>query len=210
MIGILDYGMSNLGSVSKACRFLGLASSLINRPEDLDGCDAILLPGQGAFKDCMEHLDEHGFREPVCEWITEGRPYLGLCLGLQILCAESEEAPGVKGLGVLPGRVRKFQLGADFKVPQMGWNQVRQEQSQCPLFQDVADNAYFYFVHSYYVETPETESIAGTTDYGNRYTSMVCRDKLMAVQFHPEKSQKDGLQLLRNFGSWVDQQQVAR
>jgi len=203
MIGIIDYGMGNLGSVSNACRFLGLRSRLIEQPRELHGCDALILPGVGAFGDCMHYLEARGYVPAVRRWIEAQKPFLGICLGLQILFEESDESPGVPGLGLFPGRVRKFELPAEYKVPQIGWNRVEQAQSGCPLFEQIPDRTYFYFVHSYYVETDATEWTAGTTTYGIRYTSALCAGHTMAVQFHPEKSQKSGLQMLLNFGQRV-------
>lgn len=203
MIGIIDYGMGNLGSVSNACRFLGLPFSILARPEELGGCRAVILPGVGAFGDCMNHLAQHGYVEAVREWIAAGRPFLGICLGLQVLYEGGEESPGVAGLGILPGFVRKFNLPPEWKVPQIGWNRVRQARPDCPLFAEIPDGTYFYFVHSYYAEKTNAAVDAGITGYGLEYTSVVWRDNVLAVQFHPEKSQKNGLQMLRNFGRWA-------
>jgi imidazole glycerol phosphate synthase glutamine amidotransferase subunit len=199
MIGIIDYGMGNLGSVSNACAFLQMNARVISAPAEMEACCGVILPGVGGFGDCMRHLDEHGFVEPVSAWIGEDRPFLGICLGLQVLFAESEEAPGVPGLGVFPGRVRRFELGPEYKVPQIGWNRVGQVAPGCPLFRDIEDGRHFYFVHSYYVDTPEDGLPAGRTSYGIDYTSAVWKGNVAAVQFHPEKSQKEGLQMLRNF-----------
>lgn len=199
-IGIIDYEMGNLGSVVNACDFLGLDAGIISRAEEMEDCAAIILPGVGAFGNCMEHLQGHGFVEPVREWIAADRPFLGICLGLQALFEGSEEDAGAEGLGVFPGYVRKFELG-DLKVPQMGWNRVRQRQPESPFFKDVPDRAFFYFVHSYYVDTPEQSLIAGETEYGIVYTSAIARGRMMALQFHPEKSQEHGLKILENFGS---------
>jgi imidazole glycerol phosphate synthase glutamine amidotransferase subunit len=203
MIGILDYGMGNLGSVSNACAFLGLDACIVARPEEMDDCSAVILPGVGAFGDCMKHLVDHGFVEPVRDWIRADRPFLGICLGLQVLFEGSEESPGVPGLGLLPGRVVRFRVNQELKVPQIGWNRVRQSRQDCPLFAEVADLSFFYFVHSYYVDTPDRSAIVGVTDYGVDYTSAVWRGRMMAVQFHPEKSQALGLKLLQNFQAMV-------
>jgi imidazole glycerol-phosphate synthase subunit HisH len=199
MIGILDYGMGNLGSVSNACDFLGLDAKILAQPEEMDDCAAIILPGVGAFGDCMRHLNEHGFSNPVRAWIDADRPFLGICLGLQVLFEGSAESPDVDGLGILPGQVRRFDWGTDYKVPQIGWNQVRQVQPDCPLFAGIPDESHFYFVHSYYVDASDASVIAGETDYGISYASAVRRGRMMAVQFHPEKSQQMGLRMLRNF-----------
>ncbi|HMP96525.1 MAG TPA: imidazole glycerol phosphate synthase subunit HisH [Kiritimatiellia bacterium] len=198
-IGIIDYGMGNLGSVSNACRFLSLPARILTAPDELDACDALILPGVGAFGDCMRHLTEHGFTEPVRAWIAADRPFLGICLGLQVLFEAGEESPGVPGLGVFPGVVRRFQTPSSLKVPQIGWNRVRQCPSGRALFAGIPDGTHFYFVHSYYVDGADTSLIAGVTDYGITYTSAVACGRVMAVQFHPEKSQQAGLSLLRNF-----------
>jgi glutamine amidotransferase len=149
----------------------------------------------------MEHLNEHGFSDAIRSAVAEGKPYLGMCLGLQVLFRESEESPGAEGLGILPGTVKRFQRPAEYKIPQIGWNGVRQVKPECALFKSIDDGAFFYFVHSYYVEPSDPDLVAGVTDYGGEYCSAVWKDNVMAVQFHPEKSQKDGLQMLRNFGS---------
>jgi len=199
MIGILDYGMGNLGSVRNACAFLELDADLIRTPAEMAGCSAVILPGVGGFADCMRHLEGEGFLDPIRSWIADDKPFLGICLGLQILFESSEEAPEVPGLAVLKGRVRKFEEGPGRKVPQIGWNRVEQIATACPLFDSIPSNTHFYFVHSYFAEPAEPNAVAGVTGYGKKYASVVWRNKMMAVQFHPEKSQRSGLQLLRNF-----------
>jgi len=208
-IGIIDYGMGNLGSVSNACRFLNLPARIITGPEEMNACSALILPGVGAFGDCMKHLSEHGFVEPIKAWIKADRPFLGICLGLQVLFETGEESPGTPGLGILRGSVRKFQLPPELKVPQIGWNRVYQKQPGCPLFSGIADGTHFYFVHSYYVEAQDASLTSGETGYGINYTSAICRGNLMAVQFHPEKSQEAGLSLLKNFGAWINSGKAA-
>ena len=204
MIGIVDYGMGNLGSVMNACRFLNLDARIITEPDELATCCGLILPGVGAFGDCMEHLAVHGFVEASRTWIAAGKPFLGICVGLQALFEGSDESPGVAGLGVLKGRVRKFVPIADCKVPQIGWNRVRFQQPACPLFQKIPDQTYFYFVHSFYAEIADITVTAGVSDYaGVTYAAAVWRDNLMGVQFHPEKSQQWGLQMLKNFGALV-------
>jgi glutamine amidotransferase len=199
MIGIIDYGMGNLGSVSNACAFLELDARIISRAEEIADCRALILPGVGAFGDCMKHLDEHGFVNPVRSWIEAGRPFLGICLGLQVLYEHSEESPGVEGLGVFRGTIRRFDLGPEWKVPQIGWNRVRPVKTECPLFAGLPEEPYFYFVHSYHAVAEGAEEVAGITDYGVEYASLVWKDHVAAVQFHPEKSQRVGLAMLRNF-----------
>ncbi len=214
-IGIIDYGMGNLGSVTNACKFLELDAQIVTAPQQFDDCRAIILPGVGAFGDCMAHLVEHNFVDAICGWIGSGKPFLGICLGLQALFQRSEESPGVDGLGIFEGTVKRFS-GADtlvcptaeqtgvsapqLKVPQIGWNAVKQAQPACPMFNSIDDNAYFYFVHSFYVDPADKEIVAGQTSYGIEYCSAAWKDNVFAAQFHPEKSQAAGLQMLRNFG----------
>jgi imidazole glycerol-phosphate synthase subunit HisH len=202
MIGIIDYGMGNLGSVSNACAFLDLPARIVARPDEVGACRAIILPGVGAFGDCVERLVSHGFVDVVKTWIHDGKPFLGICLGLQLLCEASEESPSVPGLGILTGRARRFPGSKDWKVPQIGWNDVRLTKPDCPLFKGIPDHSYFYFVHSYYVKA-DPNVTAGLTNYELDYASVVWKDNVVAVQFHPEKSQKMGLQMLKNFGEWI-------
>jgi len=213
-IGIIDYGMGNLGSVSNACKFLGLDAEIITAPGALDSCRAVILPGVGAFGDCMAHLVEHNFVVPIQNWIAGGKPFLGICLGLQVLFEGSEENPGVEGLGVFKGTVKRFEFNVDeasslgpaagsrfhLKIPQIGWNAVTQKRPDCPMFTGIADATYFYFVHSFYVAPADEAIVAGETSYGLEYCSAVWKDNVFAAQFHPEKSQAVGLQMLKNFG----------
>jgi len=204
MIGIIDYGMGNLGSVSNACRFLELDAKIITRKDEMDSCRAVVLPGVGAFGDCMGHLVEHDFVGAIEEWVQAGNPFMGICLGLQALFESSEESPGVPGLGIFPGRVKRFDLSKELKVPQIGWNRINEVQPDCPMFKEIDDGSFFYLVHSYYV-SPENESIvAGRTEYGIDYCSCVWKDNVFATQFHPEKSQAVGLRMLKNFWEWAE------
>ena len=202
MIGIIDYEMGNLGSVTNACRFLELPSRIVTKPAEMDGCEAVILPGVGAFGDCARNLATHGFTEPLKQWIASGRPFLGICLGLQLLFEASDESPGAAGLGILPGRIVRLPAREGFKVPQMGWNTVIQRQPECPLFANIPNDAFFYFVHSFCADQGDGSYVAGETDYTRTYASAVWRDNVMAVQFHPEKSQQVGLRMLRNFADW--------
>jgi imidazole glycerol-phosphate synthase subunit HisH len=213
-IGIIDYGKGNLGSVSNACRFLELDAEIVTAPGQLDSCRAVILPGVGAFGDCMTHLAEHNFADAIRRWIDSGKPFMGICLGLQALFQGSEEAPGVEGLGVFKGTVKRFSgagipacpsdeqagMPAPLKVPQIGWNAVKQVQPDCPMFGNIDDLTYFYFVHSFYVAPADESIVAGRTNYGIDYCSAVWKDNVFAAQFHPEKSQAAGLQMLKNFG----------
>lgn len=204
MIGIIDYGMGNLGSVTNAFRFLELDAKIVARKGDLDDCRALILPGVGAFGDCMSHLVEHDFVDPIQNWVSAGKPMMGICLGLQVLFEGSEESPGVEGLSIFPGTVKRFDLPHALKVPQIGWNRVRQVAEDCPMFDGVDDDAFFYLVHSYYVAPADEVIIAGRTEYGIDYCSVAWKDNVFATQFHPEKSQADGLRLLRNFWNWAE------
>jgi len=203
-IGIIDYGMGNLGSVSNACKFLELDAEILTAPGQLDSCRAMILPGVGGFGDCMAHLVEHNFVGAIRDWIDSGKPFMGICLGLQALFQGSEESPGVEGLGVLEGSVKRFEIAPELKVPQIGWNAVKQAQPDCPLFGGIDDSAYFYFVHSFYVAPADASIVAGQTNYGLEYCSAVWKDNVFAAQFHPEKSQAVGLQMLRNFGASIE------
>lgn len=195
-VAIIDYGVGNLRSVEKAFAVNGCAAVLSSDEKVLRQAERLVLPGVGAFGACMNKLVARGFDELVRERVAAGTPLLGVCVGMQMLFEESEEFGASRGLGFLRGRVRRF--SADLVVPQVGWNQVRQQKSN-PLFGGIKDSAFFYFVHSYYCEPAETEVIAGETDYGVAYASVVARENLFGVQFHPEKSQKDGLRMLANF-----------
>jgi len=195
-VAIIDYGVGNLRSVEKAFAANGCAAVMSSDEKVLRQAERLVLPGVGAFGACMNKLVARGFDELVRERVAAGTPLLGVCVGMQMLFEESEEFGASRGLGFLRGRVRRF--SADLVVPQVGWNQVRQQKSN-PLFGGIKDSAFFYFVHSYYCAPAETEVIAGETDYGVAYASVVARKNLFGVQFHPEKSQKDGLRMLANF-----------
>ncbi len=204
MIGIIDYGMGNLGSVSNAFRFLELDAKIITRKDEMDDCRAVLLPGVGAFGDCMSHLVAHDFVDAIRSWVQSGKPMMGICLGLQALFGSSEETPGISGLGVFEGTVKRFDLPRELKVPQIGWNRIHEVQPGCPMFDGIDDGSFFYLVHSYYVAPEDDAVVAGRTDYGIEYCSCAWKDNVFATQFHPEKSQAAGLRMLRNFKNWAD------
>ena len=196
MIAIVDYGMGNLRSVQKAFERVGHSATITDRPEDVSRSQRVVLPGVGAFGDAMDNLKRSGLIGPIVESISEGRPFLGICLGLQLLFAQSEEMGRHRGLDVLPGRVRRFPEGE--RVPQIGWNQIH-TQRETPLLAGVPDGSFFYFVHSYYVEPENPDDVITTTDYGIDYTSIAGRGNAFGIQFHPEKSQDLGLRILKNF-----------
>ncbi|MBA2690151.1 MAG: imidazole glycerol phosphate synthase subunit HisH [Burkholderiales bacterium] len=203
-IAVVDYGMGNLRSVAKALQHVAPDRRVIitSEPQQVLSAERVIFPGQGAMPDCMREMDAHGLREAVLE-SARSKPFLGICIGLQMLFEHSEEGD-TEGLGVLPGRVVRFRMqGTEprLKVPHMGWNQVRQVQPH-PLWHDIADDSRFYFVHSYYVEAAKQEVVAGETAYPTAFTSCVARDNIFAAQFHPEKSQAAGLKLLSNFIFW--------
>ncbi|MBI2502685.1 MAG: imidazole glycerol phosphate synthase subunit HisH [Candidatus Latescibacteria bacterium] len=196
MIAVIDYGMGNLRSVQKAFEHLGFSASICEDPAQLEAASHLVLPGDAAFGDAMRNLRERGWVEALLRGIEGGKPFLGICVGLQLMFSESEEMGQHPGLGLLPGRVRRFP--PDERVPQIGWNQVS-IQKPVRILDGVADCSFFYFVHSYYVDSEHPADVAGTTEYGLEYTSIAARDHLFGVQFHPEKSQQPGLKLLENF-----------
>jgi len=201
MIAIIDYGMGNLRSVEKGFLKVGAAVTVTNSPDEVERADAVVLPGVGAFRDCMQELTNLKLVDSVAAAINRGKPYLGICLGLQILFTESEEFGRCGGLDIFRGRVVRFENNG-LKIPQMGWNQIDIQRNN-PLFQNIPDKSFFYFVHSYYVAPDDSSIVATTTDYGIAFTSSVWKDNVFAVQFHPEKSQTLGLQLLKNFSDIV-------
>lgn len=209
MIAIIDSGIANLRSVEKGFEKVGVPARVVKEPAVLREAAGIVLPGVGAFADGIATLKAAGFIEPLMREIESGKPILGICLGLHFLFSESEEFGLHRGLDILRGRVRRFPESfsspvsgegtRQLKVPHMGWNEVHLHR-EVPIMEGIPDDSYFYFVHSYYVEPDEPGVIAGMTEYGVRFTSMIWRDNLFATQFHPEKSQALGLQLLANFG----------
>ena len=207
-IVVVDYGMGNLRSVAQALRAVAPEAKVIISGEvaDIHSADRIVLPGQGAMPDCMSSLRDSGVKEAVLE-AARNKPLFGVCVGEQMLFDLSEEG-NTPGLGLLPGKVVRFELdgqlqadGSRFKVPQMGWNRVQQSRSHA-LWQDIPDEAYFYFVHSYYAQPENTQHTVGLTEYGQAFACAVARDNVFATQFHPEKSAQAGLQLYKNFVHW--------
>lgn len=199
MIAIVDYGMGNLRSVEKALQRLGHDAKITCDLEEISKAAGVVLPGVGAFADCMAYLNASGARETVLEVIDLGKPFLGICVGLQLLFTESEENGTHPGLGVLPGHVRRFPSGNGLKIPHMGWNQLDVKKSNA-LLEGVEDGANVYFVHSYFAEADDSSMVATTTNYGLDFVSSIHVDNLFACQFHPEKSGSAGLKMLDNFG----------
>jgi glutamine amidotransferase len=211
-IAVIDYGMGNLRSVVNALQMVSAGSDevlLTSDPQQVLAADRVVFPGQGAAGDCMRAIDEHGLREAILSAARQ-QPFLGICMGMQVLVEHSEENQGTSCLGIFNGQVRYFgdghqdQSGVKLKVPHMGWNRVTQTQSH-PLWHSIDDGSRFYFVHSYYLDEQDSTLVAGVTDYGFSFTSVVAKDNLFALQCHPEKSADVGLQLLRNFVNWDGQ-----
>lgn len=207
MIAIVDYGMGNIRSVEKGFLRVGADVRVTSDPKVISNSSGIVLPGVGAFKDCMANLDKLDLLDIIKTEITKGKPYLGICLGLQILFSESEEFGLCKGMGVFRGKVQRFKFDDTaynpaaknvLKIPHMGWNTVRFI-NKPPIFEEISDNSFFYFVHSYYVSPEDQDIIAAKTDYGIDFTSMVWKDNIFAAQFHPEKSQQLGIKVLNGF-----------
>lgn len=198
MITIVDYGMGNLRSVQKAFERVGTAAVIASDPREIAAADQLVLPGVGAFRDAIAELRRKNLVQPVLDHIAADKPFLGICLGLQLLFDVSFEGGEYEGLGVISGQVKRFPDSPGFKVPHMGWNRLKQRGTS-PVFAEIPPEAHFYFVHSYYVAPADESVIAATTDYIVPFVSAVSRANLFAVQFHPEKSQRYGLQLLKNF-----------
>jgi glutamine amidotransferase len=196
MIAIIDYGMGNLRSVQKAFEFLGFAAEIVEEPERLSGATHLVLPGDAAFGDAMRNLRAAGWDQAILEGIAAKKPFLGICVGLQLMFGESEEMGQHSGLGILLGKCVRFPVTE--RVPQIGWNQVAIKRD-VPLMAGVPEGSFFYFVHSFYVETVNESDCVATTDYGLDYTSIAGDGRVFGVQFHPEKSQAHGLRLLDNF-----------
>jgi len=197
-IVIIDYGMGNLRNVQRGFERIGLEAKLTRNKKEIQRASAIVLPGVGAFKDCMINLEKYGMVESLLRSIEKGKPYLGICLGLQILFSESEEFGSHKGLDLIKGRVVRFKPDPEHKVPHMGWNTVEIER-EVPMFQGIESGDFFYFVHSYYVISEEKQWISTFTTYGKRFVSSIWKENIFATQFHPEKSQHKGLKILENF-----------
>lgn len=201
MIAIVDYGAGNLRSVSRALAQVGADCKVTSNPKDVLSALGVVLPGVGAAPDAMKALDSLGLVEPLRAVMADGRPFLGVCLGLQLLLSSTEEGGGYRCLSIVPGTVRR--LSNDLKVPHMGWNQVEQVSPPHPIFQGIPQGTHFYFVHSYYPDPDNKAFVAGETEYGVRFCSVLIRDNIVATQFHPEKSGMWGLKVYENFLKWA-------
>jgi len=197
MIAIIDYGAGNLLSVKKAFDFLQAENQIISSAAEFNGFSRVVLPGVGAYGAAVERLKESGFYSIIKEWLKADKPFLGICLGVQLLLQTSEESPGVAGLGIFSGKCLPFTEG---KVPQIGWNQIKIAKDS-PLLHGIQDGSFFYFLHSYYVAPEDSDIITATTEYGTDYASIIEKGNVHAVQFHPEKSGDLGLKLLKN---WIE------
>jgi glutamine amidotransferase len=200
VIALLDYGSGNLRSVHKALLKVGAEVRIARRPEEMADADAVVLPGVGAFDDCIQALEKQELLSASRTFIQTGRPFLGICVGYQALFEKSEEFNScASGMKIFDGKVVRFRKESGLKVPQIGWNQIEAINPKCPLFRGIAEGSYVYFVHSFYPQPVDASIIATRTTYGETFASAVWRDNIFATQFHPEKSQKIGLQLLKNF-----------
>ena len=204
LIGLINYGSGNLRSVGKAALKVGAEVEILSTPERIEAMDGIILPGVGAFGDCAEQLHLRGLWEPLAQWLQEDRPFLGICLGYQLLFETSEESPGVRGFGRFAGEVRRFDAPG-LKVPQIGWNALQFSKPAARLWQSLENGSYVYFVHSYYPMPVDQSIVSATADYGSSFAAAVEEGSLSAVQFHPEKSQDIGLTMLHNFMESVRQ-----
>ena len=198
MIAVIDYDAGNIKSVEKALNYLGQEAVITRDHATISKADKVILPGVGAFGDAMQKLTDYGLVPIIHEIVEKGTPFLGICLGLQLLFEDSEEAPGVKGLGILPGHIKKIPDSNGLKIPHMGWNSISVKPG-AKLFQNIPDQSYVYFVHSFYLEAGEEQDVAATTEYGIKIHASVEHDNVFACQFHPEKSSTIGLQILKNF-----------
>ena len=200
MIALLDYGAGNLRSVDKALRFVGGDVRLVQSPDGMKDASAVVLPGVGAFDDCINAMQRQELIEASREFIKTGRPFLGICVGYQAMFERSEEFNSrAAGLGLFAGSVVRFPAGQGLKVPQIGWNQIEIVQAECPIFKDVENGSHVYFVHSFYPQPEDGSIVACRTTYGVEFASAIWRDNVYAMQFHPEKSQKVGMTILENF-----------
>ena len=198
MIAIIDYGAGNIQSVSKALKHIGCDCFITNKKDEILSADGAVLPGVGSFGDTVDSLNKYGIKEAVIEFINSGKPFLGICLGLQLLFPGSEESEGAEGLGVFDGTITKIPNGDGLKIPHMGWNSLTYP-NRGRLFEGIPEETYVYFVHSYYLHAEDPSVVTATTEYGTRIDASVEKENLFACQFHPEKSSSWGLKILENF-----------
>lgn len=198
MIAIIDYGAGNIQSVYKALKFIGCECKITSDKNEIMNADGAILPGQGAFGDCMRSMESRGIKETVFEFINSGKPFLGICVGLQLLFEGSEESPDTEGLGVFKGMIKKIPNGEGLKIPHMGWNSIEINNNE-GIFKDVENGSYVYFVHSYYLDAEDKNIVSSQTEYGVKIDASVTYKNVTATQFHPEKSGDVGLKILRNF-----------
>ena len=199
MIGVIDYGAGNLSSVCNSLKKLSADCHVVKAPSDLNKIQTMIFPGVGSFGDSSDQLKKQSLFEPIREWIINDKPFLGICIGFQMLFDSSEESPGSEGLGIIPGKVIKFSEQTNLKVPHMGWNKVQIKNLNDPVWQKIDDFTHFYFVHSYFPKPDNPEVSSSTTGYGIDFTSSIRFGNIFGTQFHPEKSQKSGLRLIENF-----------
>ena len=199
MIGVIDYGAGNLRSVCNSLKKLSVNSTLIRSPEDIKDISSIIFPGVGSFGDSSEQLKKQRIFDPIKSWLKEDRPFLGICIGFQMLFEKSDESPNSGGFGIIPGKVVRFPEENLLKVPHMGWNEIKFENSSDPIWQGIKTSTHFYFVHSYYPEPLESNSVSSITSYGLEFASSVRCGNIFGTHFHPEKSQAAGLKLISNF-----------
>ena len=199
MIGVIDYGAGNLRSVCNSLKKLSVDCHVVKAPSDLNKIQTMIFPGVGSFGDSSDQLKKQSLFEPIREWIINDRPFLGICIGFQMLFDSSEESPGSEGLGIIPGKVIKFSGQTNLKVPHMGWNKVQIKNLNDPVWQKIDDLTHFYFVHSYFPKPDNPVVSSSTTGYGVDFTSSIRFGNIFGTQFHPEKSQKSGLRLIENF-----------
>ena len=204
MIALIDYGSGNLRSVHKALLKVGAQVRVVQKPEEFADASAVVLPGVGAFDDCIQALDRQALLKGSRDFIKSGRPFLGICVGYQALFEKSEEFNScAAGLGIFKGKVVRFSTDTGLKIPQIGWNQLEILKPECPLFRNISSGSFVYFVHSFFPQPVDPSIVATQTTYGQSFASAVWRDNVFATQFHPEKSQKVGLQLLENFVNYA-------
>lgn len=199
MIAIIDYGMGNIHSVQKALQLFGAQTLVTNKAEDIESAAKAVFPGVGAFDDAMSELKKRKLIPSINKLVKDKKPLLGICLGMQLLFEKSQEAKESEGLGILKGKVIKFEEKPGFKVPHIGWNQLLKSSDKCPLLKNIPDGSFVYFCHSYYVKPEVKQAVAATCDYETSFAAIIWRDNVYGVQFHPEKSQESGLKILKNF-----------